>query len=172
MGKRFTDTDIWDQDWFVELPSKYKLLWNYMKDKCDQVGIWRPNKVLAQRIIGEPLNMEEFLKFINTDKERIKVLPSGRWFLKSFFIFQYGETFSPKSTIHKGALRALVSNGIHPSEILSGHIGEIESLDIHTIRTIAFERGSEGLQKGFEGVLKGFGTHKDKDKDKDKDKVL
>lgn len=161
MGKRLTDTEIWDQDWFVELPSKYKLLWFYMKDRCDQVGIWRPNKVLAQRIIGEPINMEEFLKFINTDKERIRVLPSGRWFLKSFFIFQYGETFSPKSTIHKGAIRALVSNGIHPSEILSGHLGKIEHLDIDTIKRIAFERGLDGLRRGFEGDLNGLEPHKD-----------
>ena len=42
MAKRFTDTEIWEQDWFIDLPNKYKLLWNYIKDKCDNVGIWRP----------------------------------------------------------------------------------------------------------------------------------
>lgn len=161
MAKRLTDTEIWDQDWFIELPSKYKLLWNYMKDKCDQVGIWRPNKVMAQRIIGEPLNLNEFLQFVNAEKMRIKVLPTGRWFLHSFFIFQHGDAFSPKSTIHKGAIKALVANGIHPAEILSGKIGKLQDLDIDDIKKIAFERGLDGLKRGFEGISNGLETHKD-----------
>lgn len=173
MAKRLTDTEIWDQDWFIELPNKYKLLWNYMKDKCDQVGIWRPNKVVAQRIIGETLNLEDFLNLVNVGKDRIVVLPTGRWFLKSFFVFQYGEHFSPKSTIHQGAIRALVSNGIHPAAILSGKIGNMESLDIEDIRKIAFQRDLKGIQSAFESGLNGFDLHKDKykDKDQDKDKV-
>jgi hypothetical protein len=110
MAKRFTDTEIWEQDWYIDLPTKYKLTWNYIKDKCDNCGIWRPNKSLLQRIIGEPVNLEEFLTFVNVEKGRITVLPTGRWFLRDFFIFQYGDKFSPTSQIHKGAIKQLVAN--------------------------------------------------------------
>jgi len=164
MGKRFTDTDIWDQDWFVELPTKYKLFWNYIKDKCDNAGFWRPNKVIAQSIIGEPINVQEFIDFVNSDKVRIVILPTGRWFLKDFFLFQYGEIFSPTSPVHRGALKTLLSNGIHPSEILSDGVGNLKDVDIQTLKTIAYGKGSDRL---IEAYGKGSDRHKDKDKDKE-----
>ncbi len=165
MAKRFTDTEIWDQDWFVDLPTKYKLFWNYIKDKCDNAGFWRPNKLVAQRIIGEPINVHEFLTFINSDKERIIILPSGRWFMKDYFIFQYGEVFSPESKVHKGALKILVANGVHISEILNGGTGNLQNIDLEELKTIAYDKGMNKLLIAY-----GKGTERVKDKDKDKDK--
>lgn len=155
MGKRLTDTEIWDQDWFVDLPTKYKLFWNYIKDKCDNAGFWRPNRVVAQRIIGEPINIEEFLKFINVDKVRIMVLPTGRWFLRDYFIFQYGEVFSPTSLVHKGALKTLLANGVHPGEILNGGIGKLKDIDIQQLKEIAYARGTERLQIAYGKTTEG-----------------
>ncbi len=149
MGKRLHDTDIWEQDWYIDLPSKYKLFWGYIKDKCDNVGIWRPNKSMAQRIIGEPINLDEFLTFINIGKDRISVLPTGRWFIKDFFIFQYGDKFSPTSQVHKGALKALLQNGIHPNQILSGSIGKLETLDIQQLKEIAYAKDINILNESY-----------------------
>lgn len=163
MAKRFTDTEIWDQDWFVELPTKYKLFWNYVKDKCDNAGFWRPNKVLAQRIIGEPINTEEFLSFVNTsDKERIIVLPTGKWFLKDFFLFQYGDTYSPRSHVHLGALKLLVANGVHPAKILGIGAGNLHAIDIQDIKRLAYAKDIKSLSEAYE---KGIVSPKDKDKE-------
>lgn len=158
MGKRLTDTDIWDEDWFVELPSKYKLFWNYLKDKCDNAGFWRPNKILAQRIIGEPINTQEFLDFVNIDKKRIIILPSGKWFIRDFFIFQYGDVFHPDSLVHKGVLKTLVQNGVHPSEILNGSIGNLKSVDLQTLKQIAYQKGTKSLREAY-----GKDTERDKE---------
>lgn len=167
MAKRFTDTDIWEQDWFIDLPNKYKLFWNFLKDKCDNVGIWRPNKGIAQRIIGEPINLDEFLTFINIEKIRVLVLPTGRWFIKDFFVFQYGDKFSPTSSVHKGALKALLQNGIHPKEILGNSIGKLQDLDIQQLKEIAYHKDIDNLNIAFGNPSIRV---KDKDKDKDKDK--
>lgn len=157
MAKRFTDTEIWEQDWFIDLLPKHKLLWNYIKDKCDNVGIWRPNKVLAERIIGERINENDFLTAINLDKIRVFVLPNGRWFLKDFFIFQYGNTFSPTSLVHKGALKQLVTNGIHIKDILEEkEIGDLFSVDIQELKAIAYA-------KGIDSLLIAFGRVKEKE---------
>lgn len=145
MAKRLTDTKIWEQDWFIELPSKYKLFWNYIKDVCDNAGFWRPNKVLAQRIIGEPLNVEEFLSFVNIDKKRVIVLPTGRWFIREFFVFQYGEVFSPESYVHKGALKLLLANGVHISEILTAGIGNLHNVGLEELKEIAYTKGNKRL---------------------------
>lgn len=161
MAKRLTDTDIWEQDWFIDLPPKYKLFWYYIKDKCDHVGIWRPNKVLAQRIIGEPINVHEFLQFINSEeKQRVIVLPTGRWFLKDFFIFQYGDVFSPTSLVHKGAIKALLANGIHPREILGSGFGKLQEFDIEELKLIAYKKDNRSLSEGYE---KGINRTKEKE---------
>ena len=149
MAKRLTDTEIWEQDWYIDLPNKYKLMWNYIKDRCDNSGIWRPNKSLLQRIIGEPINFNEFIEFVNIDKKRIIVLPSGRWFVKDFFIFQYGEKFSPESPVHKGAIKQLIANGVHPKEILGNSIGEMQNYDLEQIREIAYSKDIKFLLIAF-----------------------
>jgi len=167
MAKRFTDTEIWEQDWFIDLPNKYKLLWNYIKDKCDNVGIWRPNKSLLQKIIGEPINLDEFMQFINIEKERLKILPSGRWWLKDYFVFQYGDKFSPTSQVHKGALKALVQNGIHLNEIFKEGIGNLQTIDFQQLKEIAYSKDIDNLNKTFGNPSLRV---KDKDKDIAKDK--
>lgn len=167
MAKRFTDTEIWEQDWYIDLPTKYKLTWNYIKDKCDNCGIWRPNKSLLQRIIGEPVNLEEFLTFVNVEKGRITVLPTGRWFLRDFFIFQYGDKFSPTSQIHKGAIKQLVANGVHPKEILGKSIGEIQNYDLEEVKEIAYSKDINILLIAYNNPYQRV-----KDKVKDKDYVL
>ena len=167
MAKRFTDTEIWEQDWYIDLPNKYKLLWNYIKDKCDNVGIWRPNKSILQKIVGEPINFEEFLSFVNLEKERLRVLPSGRWWIKDFFIFQYGNRFSPESNVHKGALKALVQNGIHIAEIFPDGIGNLKDIDFQQLKTIAYSKDINTLSVAYGSPIN---RTKDKDKEQDKEK--
>lgn len=166
MAKRFTDTDIWDQDWFVALPSKYKLFWQYIKDKCDDSGVWRPNKELFQRIISEPINLNEFLVFINTEeKQRISVLNNGRWFLKEYFIFQYGTKFNPQSPVHRGFLKRLILNNIHINEIPNIECYNLKDADYEILRQIAYQYPTDTL-------LIAYGYPTDRVKDKDKDNYL
>ncbi len=40
MAKRFTDTEIWQKDWFLDLPIKQKLLVKFIFDNCDCAGIY------------------------------------------------------------------------------------------------------------------------------------
>lgn len=163
MAKRFTDTDIWDQDWFVALPNKYKLLWQYIKDKCDDCGVWRPNKEILQRILSEPLNLNEFLVFINTEeKERISVLKNGRWFLKEYFVFQYGNKFNPRSPVHRGFLKRLVLNNIHIKEIPNIECNNLKEADFEILRQIAYEYPTDTLLIAYK-----YPTDRVKDKDKD-----
>lgn len=166
MAKRFTDTEIWEQDWFIELPDKYKLLWFYIKDKCDNAGFWRPNKSTFQKITGNSVTLEDFLSFANSDKERIKILPTGRWFIKEYFTFQYGDKFSPTSQVHKGALKTLVQNGVHIKEILPEGTGNLQNINIQELKEIAYSKDIDSLNIAYGNPSKRV---KDKDKVMDKD---
>ena len=166
MAKRMHDTDIWDQDWFIDLPNKYKLLFNFIKDKCDDCGVWRPNKSLIQKIIGEPVSLEDFLLFINTDdKERILVLPNKRWFLKEFFVFQYGNKFNPQSPVHRGVLKRLLSHSIHLNQIPKITCYNLQSADFEQLNEIAYQYPTDTLLISY-----GYPINRAKDKVKAKDK--
>jgi hypothetical protein len=168
MGKRLHDTEIWDEDWFQDLPNKYKLFFSYIKDKCDNVGIWRPNKNNFQKTVGEPIVMDEFLMLINQGKGRIAVLPSGKWFLRDFFCFQYGHKFTPTSPVHRGALKQLVANGLTPTNILGVLVDDkIQHLDLDGFREIAYSKDINTLLVSF-----GYHTERTKAISKDKDKIL
>jgi hypothetical protein len=88
MAKRFTDTGTWQDEWFMNLPPEYKLAYMFIKDNCDQAGIWRPNKKLADMMIGCEVNWDDFLIEAG---ERVKIVSSGYWWLTKFCDFQYGK---------------------------------------------------------------------------------
>ena len=101
MSKRFTETAIWLEDWFIDMPNEYKLLWNYIKDNCNHAGIWKPNKKLFEAIIGVKVDLKKALDYMNREKNRILILASGHWYIIDFFIFQYGASFNINNRVHK-----------------------------------------------------------------------
>ncbi|HYG84555.1 MAG TPA: hypothetical protein VD907_06805 [Verrucomicrobiae bacterium] len=90
MSKRFTDTEIWEKSWFMELSLKHKCLIRFLFDKCDAAGVWQPNLLLASVFIGERVTKEDF----EVLKDQIEYLPNGKIFIKDFVKFQYGELTS------------------------------------------------------------------------------
>lgn len=106
--KRFTDTNIWDKDWFMELKPKYKCLIKYLFDKCDSCGAWKPNWKLASLHINESVSADD-LKEIPADQ--YEILPNGKIFLPDFINFQY-VTLSRKSPAHNPVFLALEKNNL------------------------------------------------------------
>lgn len=151
MPKRFTDTEIWKEDWFIALSKNHKLLWGFVKDNCDHAGIWRPNSTTFDRLVGAKVNLDEFLAAVNADKERIRVLEGGRWYLSGFVEFQYGGRLNPKNHMHQSVITILQGAGIDVLSYLS------PQTDLNLTP-------SSGQVVPIQGA-------KDKDLDKDKDTV-
>lgn len=144
--KRFTDTNIWDEDWFITMPSNYKLLWIWIKDKCDHAGLWKPN-LKNFEIINGIVDLDKAMEYFNTlDKDRIVKLENGKFFLPGFFVFQYGKKLNANNKVHQSVQKVLSSNGV----------------DLTSIRGL--EEVIECSHRGLEGVNQ---TPKDKEKDKD-----
>lgn len=103
--KRFTDTEIWDKEWFMDLCPKLKCLIRYLFDNCDAAGVWTPNWKLATLHIGETVSATD-LKLLNG---QIEILPGGKIFLPDFINFQYG-SLSESSPAHKPVFKAIQKN--------------------------------------------------------------
>lgn len=146
MAKRFTDTEIWKEDWFLDLSNDEKLFWFYLKDSCNHAGIWKVNERQFEFILGSRLPLSEFLLRSNVGSERIVDLGSGNWYLKKFVKFQYGEILNENNRVHKSILKALTDSNIDTNSF---------EVKLGSIRP---------LLEVKEGV-------KDKDKDKDKENI-
>ncbi len=151
MAKRFIGTDIWQQDWFLDMPNEYKLFWNYVLAECDHVGIFKVNIRTFSSLIGHPIDTKKALEFFNTEKIRVREIKSNLWFIEDFICFQYGHSLNPKNRVHDSILKGLALNNI----------------ELNTIRGLnGVNLGSNRpLNDPKEGV-------KDKDKDKDINKEL
>lgn len=106
--KRFTDIEIWDKEWYMELTPKHKCLMKYMFDKCDACGCWKPNWKLASLHINEAVNLDD-LKAL--PKDQYEVLETGKIFIPDFVEFQYGQ-LSLRSPAHNPVFLALEKNNL------------------------------------------------------------
>jgi hypothetical protein len=112
LTKRFTDTAIWDEDWFIDLPDDYRWFWQFIKDTCDHVGIYRPNVAKFNKLYDKNVDILKACELYNNGKKRIIKMDNGRWFLTGFIPFQYGEVLSAKSTVHRSIYKNIMANGI------------------------------------------------------------
>ncbi len=109
MAKRFTDTELYDKEWFQLLSPEIKCLWEFIRCKCDCAGIWKPNKRLAEFSIGSKIDWETALKKLS---EQIEVIQEGRWWIKEFCRFQYG-TLSENCKPHIPVIFTLNRYGLY-----------------------------------------------------------
>lgn len=162
--KRFTEINIWDDPVFIELTPQQKLMWFFLNDRCDNIGLWVPNP----KLIGFNLDIEgntrqfldEFLKAINEAELRVHVLPSGDWLITDFVKFQYCK----KSPLHE-------NNPAHKSYL---HL--IEEKDLlswfcaNYPETMPESYLNKVKKNSLRPLKEPFETHKDTDKDKESDK--
>jgi hypothetical protein len=117
MSKRFTQTEIWEEDWFLEMPKEYKLFWFYLKDQCNHAGIWKPNLKIFEAVNEVKIDLDKAFEYFNNNKERIQILNSGHWYIIDFFVFQYGDTFNIANRVHESIEDIYIQEGIDLSSI-------------------------------------------------------
>jgi hypothetical protein len=107
MAKRFIGTDIWNQDWFLDMPNEYKLFWNYILCECDHAGFFKVNLRMFNAICECKITPEEAICFFNSDKDRIRVIKPTVWYIEDFIFFQYGGQLNPNNRLHNSVLNLL-----------------------------------------------------------------
>jgi hypothetical protein len=149
MAKRFTATEIWSEDWFLDMPTEYKLFWYYMLTACDHAGIFKVNVRSFCGLNELKISAAEALSFFNSGKQRIRLISDSVWFIEDFFVYQYGDHFNVNNPLHRGVKKQL---DLHEIELTS--IRGLKEVNL-TPKSVQKE-GSQAL--------------KDKEKDKDNNK--
>lgn len=116
MAKRFTASEKWEDLWFSALPSKYKLFWIYILDKCDNAGVWEKNFGLAEYLIKDSFTEEEALTIL---KDKVIPFNDSKWFIPKFIEFQYG-SLNEHSNPHKSVIDKLTKYGLFKNGVFKG----------------------------------------------------
>jgi hypothetical protein len=104
MAKRMTGTEKWDKAWFRKLSPRHKALWEFLRDKCDQAGMWEVDFDNASHFVNdaEPITAKDLEVFGN----RLEWYSPEKIWIVGFCDFQYVE-LSEKSPAHKPVFKLL-----------------------------------------------------------------
>jgi hypothetical protein len=147
MAKRFTDTDLWDKDWFMKLNCKEKCLIRFIFDKCDVAGVWTPNWVLASTYIGEKVTPDDLKNFAY----RLTFIDSNKIFIPDFVEFQYGK-LSEKCKPHLKVIATLKKYGLFKDDSI-GYTYPLQRVEEEE----EDKEGEKNVLKGVQGE-KGWNT--------------
>jgi hypothetical protein len=108
MAKRFISTELFDDDWFMELKPTTKLLWVYFITKCDHAGIISFNERLCKFQTG----LNDVQGCLKELKSRVFRLSDTQFFIPKFIYFQYPDFPNSKVNQQKGAIKILTKLGL------------------------------------------------------------
>ena len=95
MAKRLTDTEKWNDDWYISLSNDYRIIWQWLLDNCNHAGICKRSIRLLNLMCNTKVSEEELIK---TMEDRILV-KNNNWFIPKFLKFQYTSLHSNRPVI-------------------------------------------------------------------------
>jgi len=115
MSKRFIDTGLFDDDWFMDLSKDAKLLWVYLITKCDHAGMIKLNQKLC-KVQTDIKDLNEIIKQLGN---RIITVSEQLYFIPKFIEFQYPNFPNSKVRQQSSAVDILVKHGLFDKENLT-----------------------------------------------------
>lgn len=109
MARRFTDSRKWDDEWFLDLPNKHKLLWLYLVDKCDHAGVYKHSQRLEKCCLSESYDWEMVIESFGN---RIVKISDTKYFIPKFLKFQYPAGLNSQKPSIIGVRKLLKEHGL------------------------------------------------------------
>ena len=115
MSKRFIDTGVFDDDWFMDLSKDAKLLWIYFITKCDHAGILKLNEKLC-KVQTDIKDLNAIIKQLGN---RLVTVSEHLYFIPKFIEFQYPGFPNSKVRQQQSAVDILVKYGLFDKDKLT-----------------------------------------------------
>lgn len=115
MSKRFIDTGLFDDDWFMDLSKDAKLLWIYFITKCNHAGMIKLNPKLC-KVQTDIKELETVIKQLSN---RLVTVSEHLYFIPKFIDFQYPGFPNSKVRSQISAIAILKKHGLIDEENLT-----------------------------------------------------
>lgn len=113
MAKRFIDTGLFDDPWFMDLSKDGKILWIYLITKCDHAGIIDINEKLCKFQTGIQ-KLETVIKELGY---RLQTVNEHFIFIPKFFKYQYPNFPDKRFRAAESAFNRLQELGIDEEKL-------------------------------------------------------
>jgi len=125
MSKRFIDTELFDDPWFMDLSKDAKILWIYLITKCNHAGLIDVNEKLCKFQTGLK-NIQTVYKELGN---RLVTVSKQLIFIPKFIEFQYPDF--PKSNVKQqaSAIKLLLKYNLFNEENLTVNEGLLNSYE-------------------------------------------
>jgi hypothetical protein len=110
MAKRYTDTELYDQEWFLTLPPRLKCAWEWLCKRCDVIGLWHISMTKLSFEVGETVTIDELKTHF-----KVQLIGDDMLWIPGFVPFQYGDEggrLSLKNKFHVSIAEKLKANGL------------------------------------------------------------
>ena len=95
MAKRLTDTEKWNDDWYISLNNDYRIIWQWLLDNCNHAGICKRSMKLLNLMCNTLITEEELV----AEMLGRVIIKDNNWFIPKFLKFQYPNLLSNKPVI-------------------------------------------------------------------------
>jgi len=112
MSKRFIDTDLFEDLFFMNLTIEGKILWIYFITKCDHAGIIELNSKLIKFLTG----IEKIEPVIKQLSNRLVTVKKDLYFIPKYIDFQYPNFPNSKVRQQESAIEILKKHGLFNEE--------------------------------------------------------
>ena len=128
MAKRFYDTGLVDQEWYMDLTPKCKALYMHLLCKCDVAGVFEVNCRMMSAYINDTVTRDDIF---NSFGKRVIQLPGSesKGMLVDFISFQCGGCVNPKVKAHQAILKRLEELGIALDDVCSWSTHGLRRID-------------------------------------------
>ena len=119
MAKRFIDTEIFSDPWFMDLSVNAKLLYIYMITNCNHAGIIDINWKLAEFQTGIKQLSKSYERLTKEYDNRIIRLRDSYYFIPKYISFQYPGFPKSKVRQQEGAIKILIEFNLSITLLIS-----------------------------------------------------
>ena len=132
MSKRFIDTEIFNDSWFMDLSVNAKLLYIYLFTNCDHAGIIDINWRLIEFQTGIKQLHKTYLTLSKEFNNRLIYLKNNYYFIPKFITFQYPGFPKSKVRQQEGALKRLIEFDIWDEKNMNFNKEILKSYESHS----------------------------------------
>jgi len=109
MAKRLTDTEKWNDDWYISLSNDYRIIWQWLIDNCNHAGICKRSIRLVNLMCNTSIDEKTLVEMM----EGRVIVVDNNWFIPKFLKFQYTNLHSEKPVIVSVVKELEKNNCIH-----------------------------------------------------------